>query len=129
MNTDQQKSACRVTSITSARLARAPQSHSALALIRDQRAMNLAELARSIHADRNLCYLVTESACQEFGWPSLSVEDAVVLLGRERLCTLLANQSPTSPNWRGRSARQLRRVLHSNETNLRRLESFQGETE
>ena len=89
-----------------------------LALIRGQRVINLAELAQSIHADRNLSHRVTEAACQEFGWPWLSVEQAIVLLGRERLCTLLALRLHES-NWRGRSARQLRRA--SNSTNPRRI--------
>jgi hypothetical protein len=99
-----------------------------LALIGGQHTMNLAELAQSIQADCNLCYLVTEAACQEFGWPWLSVEDAVVLLGRERLCALLSN-----PGWHRRSARQLRRALHRNHptpaAQLRLLETSQGGTE
>jgi hypothetical protein len=126
MNTYPQESERRVISIASARLAGAPQSHPVLALILGRSAVDLAELARSLQADRSLCYLVTEAACQEFGWPWLSVEDAIVLLGRQRLCALLS-----SPARRGRSARQLRRALYRNHTapaaDPRRLENFQGE--
>jgi hypothetical protein len=88
--------------------------------------MDLAELARSLQADRNLCYLVTEAACQEFGWPWLSLEEAILLLGRQRLGALLSN-----PHQRGRSARQLRTLLcnhTASAANPRRLETFQGKT-
>ncbi|MGC2210595.1 MAG: hypothetical protein WA532_10840 [Candidatus Korobacteraceae bacterium] len=56
-----------------------------LALVGSQRAINLAELTRAVAADRNLSNHVTQAACQEFGWPWLTVEQAIVLLGRERL--------------------------------------------
>jgi hypothetical protein len=56
-----------------------------LAFVGNQRAINLAELTRTITADRNLSCHVIQAACQEFGWPWLSVEQAIVLLGRERL--------------------------------------------
>jgi hypothetical protein len=116
-----------VISITSARLAGTPQSRSVNALIRGSRAMDLAELARFLQADRNLCYLVTEAACQEFGWPWLSLEEAILLLGGQRLSALLSN-----PHQRGRSARQLSRALHRNHTapaaNPHRSETFQGKT-
>jgi hypothetical protein len=91
---------CRIISIAPA---------SALALIRSQRAINLAQLANSIQADRSLSYRVTEAACQELGYPWLSVEEAVVLLGGERICAILSN--PRRP---GRSAGQLRRALSRN---------------
>ena len=55
-----------------------------LAALRGQ-CMNLAELAGAIAADRNLCCRVIDAAIQECGWPGLSLEQAVVLLGRERL--------------------------------------------
>ena len=122
METSSQTSRCRPVSIASAATV---QSTSALALLHRQRAINLAELARSIRANRNLCYLVTEAACREFGFPWLNVEEAIVLLGRKRLSSLLAE-----PNPRGRTASQLRRVLHSNRTapsaNLCLLEASQG---
>ena len=51
--------------------------------------MDLAELAGAIAADRNLCCRVIEAAIQECGWPGLGVEQAVVLLGRERLAAQL----------------------------------------
>jgi hypothetical protein len=56
-----------------------------LALVGSQRAINLAELTRAVAADRSLSCHITQAACQEFGWPWLSVEQAIVLLGRERL--------------------------------------------
>jgi len=123
MITSQPASRCRIISIASARPA---QSHSALALIRGQRSINLAELAESIQADRSLVYLVTEAACQEFGCLWLSVEEAIVLLGGERICALVS-----SPCRQGRSASHLRRALHRNRiapaANLCRLETFPEE--
>jgi len=123
MTNSQPASHCRVISIASAR---PTQSHSAIALIRGQRAINLAQLAESIRADRSLSYLVTEAACQELGCPWLSVEEAIVLLGGERICTLLS--APRRP---GRSASQLRRALHRNRiatpANPCPLETFQEE--
>ncbi len=97
-----------------------------LALIRGQRAMDLAQLAESIRRHRDLCSIVTETACEEFGWPRLSVEEAVVLLGGKRLYALLSN-----PDQRGRCASQSRRTIHGNSiapaANLRQVETFQGE--
>ncbi len=66
--------------------------------------MNLAELAGAIAADRNLCWKVIEAATQECGWPGLSVEQAVVLLGRERL----AAQFLRTPSF-NRTAQAVRR--------------------
>jgi hypothetical protein len=119
MTTSYPASRCRVISIASA--AYLP---SALALIRGQRAINLAQLSESIRADRNLSYLVTEAACQDFGSPWLSVEEAIVLLGGERICTILS--APRRP---GRSASQLRRALHRSRiaANPCPLETFQEE--
>jgi hypothetical protein len=92
------------------------------------RAINLAELAHAIAADHNLAYLVTEAACHEFGWPWLSIEEAIVLLGRKRLFTLLS-----SPGLHGRSASQFLRPNHTNRitpaANRCQLEPFQGEAE
>jgi hypothetical protein len=126
MNTDQPTSGCRVIVITSARPASTTQLPSPLSLLPGQRPVNLATLAEAIRADRSLCYFVTEAACAEFGYPWLSVEDAIVLLGVSRLRALLA-----SPVRRGRSAAQLRRVLHRNSitppADLRSRENFQGE--
>jgi hypothetical protein len=56
-----------------------------LALIAGERVMNLAELSRAVAADPNLCRRLTQAACLEFGRSCLSVEQAVVLLGREGL--------------------------------------------
>jgi hypothetical protein len=128
MTTSYPASSCRVISIASASPGAAAQSYSVLALIRDQRAFNLAELAESIRADRRLSNLVTEAACLEFGWPWLSVEEAIVLLGSQRLCSLLSR-----PHRHGRSASQFRGALHGNSittaADLRLLETFQEEPE
>jgi hypothetical protein len=89
--------------------------------------MNLTELAQTIAADPNLSYRVTEAACQEFDWPWLSVEQAIVLLGRQRLVTLLS-----IPMRHGRSVGQIDRVLHINHSapaaNLVPLENRQEES-
>jgi hypothetical protein len=69
-----------------------------LSLIGDQHAINLAEFAWAIAADRNLCCRVTRSACREFGWPCLSVEPAIVLLGRERLASHILRLLHTNRN-------------------------------
>jgi hypothetical protein len=94
--------------------------------LRSQRAVNLAKLADSIRADRDLCSIVTETACEEFGWPWLGVEDAVVLLGGKRLCALLLNS-----NRGGRGPTQVHRALHGSSiapaANLRQLKTLQGE--
>ena len=47
--------------------------------------MNLDELAQAIKADRSLCRRVITAAIRECGWPALTLEQAIVLLGRERL--------------------------------------------
>ena len=54
--------------------------------------MDLGEVARCIRADSMLCNRVTEAARKEFHWTCSRVEDAIVLLGGERICALL---SPT----------------------------------
>jgi hypothetical protein len=104
----------------------APQALTMLSLIRGQRAINLAKLAESIRANRDLCHIVTEAACKEFEWACPSVEDAIVLLGGKRLCALLSN-----PTRRGRSATRIRRAIHGNSiapaANLHPLETLQGE--
>jgi HD-like signal output (HDOD) protein len=104
MTSSQPASRCRIISIASAK-----NSCSALDLIRNQPAINLSQLSESIRADRSLSYRVTEAACQEFGFPWLSVEEAIVLLGVQRIRALLsASRRP------GRSAAQLRRILYRN---------------
>ncbi len=124
----QQTSACRVVPITAAPPARAMHSPSELALICSTRAINLAELAESIRANQSLCFFVTETACREFGQPSLRVEDAIVLLGGKRLSALLSGLK-----LRDRSANQSRRALYNNSitpsTKLCLLETLQGEPE
>jgi hypothetical protein len=97
-----------------------------LALIRGQRAMDLAQLAESIRRNRDLRSIVIETACEEFGWPRLSVEEAVVLLGGKRLYALLSRADQ-----RGRSVSHARRTIHGNSiapaANPGQLEMFQGE--
>ena len=127
MNTHQRTSRCRIISIASARPATVSSTVALLALIRGQRTMNLTELAHTIAADPNLTYRITEAACQEFGWRWLSVEHAIVLLGRQRLATLL-----TIPMRHGRSASRLNLILHVNHSapaaNLIPLENRQEES-
>jgi len=126
MNNRQQTSACRVVSIMAAPTATAAQSPSELVRSLGTRAVNLADLADSIRANRNLSLIVTEAACQEFGRHSLSVEDAIVLLGGQRLHALLSN-----PKLRGRSANRSQRNLHNSSiapsTKLCLLQALQGE--
>ena len=102
----------RILPIASPGAATKAQPFAMLALIGGQRVINLAELARAIAADRNLCCRITKAACREFGWLGLSVEQAIVLLGRERL------------------ASQLLRLSHAKRNppaaNLRLPETFQG---
>jgi len=62
---------------------------SMLALIAGQRTLDLEELTRSISSDRELCRQITDAACQESGWPLVSVEQAIVLLGRKQLTSQL----------------------------------------
>jgi hypothetical protein len=87
MTNHQPRSRCRILSIASPRQAIPVQTApvALLSLILGQRVINLGEVARAISADCNLCSRVTEAACREFGSPWLSVEQAIVLLGRERL--------------------------------------------
>jgi HD-like signal output (HDOD) protein len=127
MNNRQQTSGCRVISIASGGSSRAPQQPSSvIALIRDQRAMNLAELANSIRADRDFCNAVTKAAFMEFGLPHLKLEDAIILLGGRRICNLASAQVS-----RGRSAIQPLWTLHRNSitpsANLCLLEAFPKE--
>lgn len=86
MNTSKAQSRCRVVPIHSgtARVRLA----SVLALLLP-RVINLAELTRSIAADRNLRRRVMEAASREHGWPQPRVDEAIVLLGQQRLCALL----------------------------------------
>lgn len=109
MNTRQRTSCCKIISIAPARPSTVQNTIAPLALILGQRPMNLASLAQSIAADPNLTYQVTEAACQEFGYAWLSVEQAILLLGRQRLSMLLSG-----PVRCGRSARQLQHVLGTN---------------
>ena len=53
--------------------------------------MNLSELACSIAADDNLRRRVTEAASREQECSRPGVEEAIVLLGKQRLCALLAD--------------------------------------
>ena len=112
-------------SIASGSTKREKRPPSLLALIHGPHAMNLAELADSIRADRHFCNVVTETACREFGWPQLKVEDAIVLLGGKRLRTLASAPVPHG------SAIKLHRILNNNSStpsaNLCLLETFQEE--
>jgi hypothetical protein len=103
MNTDQSTSGCKIISITSSRPVTRTSQPAALALLRAPHVVSLAQLASSIRADRRLCYFVTQAACAAFGCASLSVEDAIVLLGIGRLRALLESHTQD-----GRSISRLR---------------------
>jgi hypothetical protein len=86
--------------------------------------MNLAELARSIAAEPNLCNRVTDAASQEFDCPWVSLEQAIVLLGRQRLWKLLSSMRL------GRSTTWMHRPVHVNHNpaaSLSLLENHQEE--
>lgn len=122
MDTFDRTSRCRVVSIISA--AAPAQSRRVLALLRPRCAIDLADLTLAIKANPYFCYLVTEAACLQFGWPRLTIEDAVVLLGRRGLYALLADPDPY-----GRSATQLRRAFRTTITStasLSRSRTSQG---
>jgi len=87
MNTSKPHTRCRVASTT--RVEAMVQTPSLLAQLLPPRVINLAELTRSIVADRNLRRRVTEAASREYGWSTARVEDAIVLLGQQRLCALV----------------------------------------
>jgi len=121
-------SSCKVVSIASASTGVLPQSSPALALIRGQRVINLSELAESIRADRMLSRLVIEAARGVSGCPGLSIEEAIVLLGGEALCSLLS-----LPHGHRRFATRRQIPLHHNRisptANLSPLQHFQEEPE
>jgi hypothetical protein len=112
MNTYQRTSCCRIISIASAGSTSEARTVVLSALIRGQRTMDLAELARSIAADPNLYNRVTKAASQEFGWTWVSLEQAIVLLGRQGLSALLFSM-PARP---GRSASRLHHPVYANHT-------------
>lgn len=88
MNTLKPQLRRRVISITPS--ATRVQPSRTLALLLASRVMNLAELARFIGDNQALRQRVTEAASRELGWPLPNVEQAIVLLGQQRLCALLA---------------------------------------
>ncbi|MDR3764980.1 MAG: hypothetical protein P4M01_12885 [Acidobacteriota bacterium] len=59
-------------------------------LLSPRHPLDLADMSRSIAADLNLCARVTEAARDESGDLPLAVEDAIVLLGVQRLCELVS---------------------------------------
>lgn len=59
-------------------------------LLEGRKVLNLAEVAGCIAADARLRCSVVETACREFDRSRLSLEDAIVLLGRAGLGQLLA---------------------------------------
>jgi hypothetical protein len=66
-----------------------------LARVTGHSVINLAELSAAIASDRRLSRQVREAAAREFGWPGLSVEEAIVLLGRDRLAGQLLRLTHT----------------------------------
>lgn len=87
MSIRHRRTRCRILSIASPRTAAALQPAVMPAVVGGHSVINLAELARAIAEDRTLSCRVIEAAIQEFGCPGLSVEQAIVLLGRERLAS------------------------------------------
>jgi hypothetical protein len=61
-----------------------------LTLLHLQQPVDLAGISRLIAADSSLSRRVTEAARAESGWPQVEVEDAIVLLGVQRLHALLS---------------------------------------
>lgn len=126
MTDHQQTSRCRIISIASA----CPHiRQSPLARILGQRVMDLAELSRVIGVESDLGRRIKEAACQEFGYPLLSLEEAIVMLGRQGLYRFLGDAVPCNPRRSGRSARQLRlNISHTTPAaTLHPLVVFQGE--
>lgn len=75
-------------------------------LLSPRRPVDLADMSRSIAADMKLCSRVTEAARNECGGVPLAVEDAIVLLGVQRLCDILSTGSAEcSPAPRGETRR------------------------
>ena len=83
MSTRQRRAHCRKLEISPSR--RAPLPQPMLAVLKGHSSIELAELAQAITANRSLCRRVIKAAIDECGWPALSIEQAIVLLGRERL--------------------------------------------
>lgn len=79
-----------------------------------------------MRTDRNLCDAVSLAAGKEFHYTRLCLEDAIVLLGRERLCALLSTMIQRSA-MRHTSAFHRNRITPT--ANPCRLETFQGEHE
>ena len=125
MNTclHQQNPACKVISIAAARTANAPPLiHN---LVHYPGVLDLAELTQAICSNRKIRDSVLAKASEEFGYPLPRVEDAIVLLGRERICALVSTIQ------RGRACIELRRtpqISTNPPANLCLLPQFQGET-
>jgi hypothetical protein len=74
---------------------KAVKTQTPLALMSLQRSIDLAGLACIIAADRDLRHRVTAAASRESGWPLLKVEEAIVLLGLQRLYALVSDAAET----------------------------------
>jgi hypothetical protein len=105
MNLPHRNTGCRVIPITSGRRFTAAPAPLAPWF---RQSLDLSELTAAIRSDRELACLVTEAACIEFGWKWLSLEDAIVLLGADRLSAIATNL----PAY-GRTSAQLRRISQS----------------
>ena len=87
MSTHQRSPHCRQPLVPCLRQHELPQP--LRSVLRGDSSINLAELAQAIAADRTLCRRVIKEAIHECGWPAVTVEQAIVLLGRERLIAQL----------------------------------------
>jgi hypothetical protein len=94
----------KLPSLAPARAA-APRPCVLLAALAGEKTMDLARLTRAISADRDLCRKLIEAACQELDCPRLRLEQAIVLLGRDRLASHLLSplrprRKPVASAWR-----------------------------
>ncbi len=89
MNRSTLHSRCRV--VFPSQVVARVQPRAVLALLLRPSVMNLAELTCSIAADDNLQRWVTEAARREHECSRPGVEEAIVLLGKQGLCALLAD--------------------------------------
>jgi hypothetical protein len=104
MTNAQRNTRRKLPSLAPARAA-APRPSALLAALAGEKTMDLARLTRAISTDRDLCRKLIEPACQEWDCPRLRLEQAIVLLGRDRLASHLLNplpprRKPVASAWR-----------------------------
>jgi len=114
-----------VISIAAAGAASALPTRLIYNLVHQPGALDLAELTQAICSNPKIRDSVLAAASEEFGYPLPRVEDAIVLLGRERICALVSTIQ------RGRACIELRRtprISTNPPANLCLLPQFQEET-